>query len=128
MITESGIPAPYFRMRNPLSQNLDTLLRGGRIYARRCSNCHGTIANPVGKLSGEITPSPTDLKALRQLSPKTLDGYMYWTIAEGGVPFDTAMPSYKRILPRRDIWSVIAFVRASVGRGATAAPSAAPRH
>jgi serine/threonine protein kinase len=73
------------------------------------------------------TPSPTDLKALRQLSPKTLDGYMYWTITEGGVPFDTAMPSYKAILPRRDIWSVITFVRASVGRGATTAPSVAPR-
>lgn len=115
VINETGIPAPYFRYSNPLPKSLPTLLRGGQVYARRCAGCHGAIAVPGGgKDAREFVPRPTDLMALRQLSPKARDAYMYWTIAEGGTAYFTAMPEYKKILPKRDIWSVIYFVRTSV--------------
>jgi mono/diheme cytochrome c family protein len=119
VITETGIPAPYFRLANPLPKNLTTLQRGGRIYAQRCSGCHGSIAIPGGGPAGrDLVPHPTDLMALRQLSPRTLDAYMDWTIADGGVSFATAMPGFKSVLSRKDIWSVIYFVRTSVDRQA----------
>jgi mono/diheme cytochrome c family protein len=115
VINETGIPAPYFRYSNPQPKTLATLLRGSQIYARRCAGCHGSIPIPGGGPEArDLSPRPTDLMALRQLSPHTRDAYMYWTIAEGGVTFATAMPGYKSILPRKDIWSVIYFVRASV--------------
>jgi mono/diheme cytochrome c family protein len=116
VITETGIPAPYFRFSNPLPGNRATLLRGGRVYAQRCSGCHGSIAVAGGGADARgLVPQPTDLMALHQLSPRTLDAYMYWTIAEGGAPYATTMPGYKSVLARKDIWSVISFVRTSVG-------------
>jgi hypothetical protein len=39
------------------------------------------------------------------------DGFMYWTIAEGGAPFATAMPAFKDRLPRDDIWALTAFIQ-----------------
>jgi mono/diheme cytochrome c family protein len=115
VIAETGIPAPYFRLRNPLPGTRATALRGGRVYAQRCAGCHGSIAVPGGGPDArDLAPRPTDLVALRQLSPRTLDAYMYWTIAEGGVAYATAMPGFKSVLPRKDIWSVIHFVRTSV--------------
>jgi len=37
---------------------------------------------------------------------------MYWTIAEGGTAFGTAMPSFKEALSKEDIWAVIAYIQA----------------
>jgi mono/diheme cytochrome c family protein len=117
VINETGIPAPYFRYSNPLPRTQATLRRGGQIYAQRCAGCHGSIVMPgSGADARDLSPQPTDLMALRQLSPRTRDAYMYWTIAEGGVAYATTMPAYKTVLPKKDIWSVIRFVRASVDR------------
>ena len=41
--------------------------------------------------------------------------YMYWTIAEGGKQFGSAMPSFKKALSPQDMWSVIAYVRDGLG-------------
>jgi len=35
-----------------------------------------------------------------------------WTISEGGVPFGTAMPVFKEILPKASSWEIITFMRA----------------
>jgi mono/diheme cytochrome c family protein len=41
------------------------------------------------------------------------DPFMYWTIAEGGAEFGSAMPAFKDALPKDDIWAVIATYRHS---------------
>ena len=41
---------------------------------------------------------------------------MYWSIAEGGRQFDSDMPAFKSTLSKKDIWSVIAYVRAGMPR------------
>ena len=117
VINETGIPAPYFRFSNPLPKSQATLRHGGQICAQRCAGCHGSIVMPGrGADARDLAPQPTDLMALRQLSPRTRDAYMYWTIAEGGAAYATTMPAYKTVLPKKDIWSVIRFVRANVDR------------
>jgi hypothetical protein len=40
------------------------------------------------------------------------DSYLYWTIAEGGGAFGTAMPAQKDTLSADEIWSVIRFLQA----------------
>ena len=37
---------------------------------------------------------------------------MYWTIAEGGAAFGTAMPAFKGTLTENDIWAVTAYIQA----------------
>ena len=37
---------------------------------------------------------------------------MYWTVAEGGAQFGSAMPAFKGTLSKGDIWAVIAYIQA----------------
>ena len=37
---------------------------------------------------------------------------MYWTVAEGGAQFGSAMPAFKGTLSKDDIWAVVAYVQA----------------
>jgi len=39
------------------------------------------------------------------------DGYLFWRITEGGVPFGTAMPSFESILDDNQRWDVINYLR-----------------
>jgi mono/diheme cytochrome c family protein len=41
---------------------------------------------------------------------------MYWAIAEGGQEFESDMPAFKKSLSRKEMWSVIAYVRAGLPR------------
>lgn len=41
----------------------------------------------------------------------TTDGYLYWTIADGGAPLGTAMPPFKSMLKEDQIWKIIIYLR-----------------
>jgi mono/diheme cytochrome c family protein len=41
-----------------------------------------------------------------------MDAFTYWTIAEGGAQFGTAMPAFKATLSKDDIWAVTAYIQA----------------
>jgi len=43
--------------------------------------------------------------------PMATDGYLFWTIVEGGVPIGTAMPPFKGALKDNDIWKIILYMR-----------------
>ncbi|MBV8908171.1 MAG: hypothetical protein JOZ20_04150, partial [Sphingomonas sp.] len=42
--------------------------------------------------------------------------YMYWSIAEGGRQFESEMPAFKDRMAKKDIWALIAYVRAGLPR------------
>ncbi len=42
------------------------------------------------------------------------DGYMDWTLAEGGAPLGTAMPPFEDVLSKDDIWAVITYIQAQL--------------
>jgi hypothetical protein len=44
------------------------------------------------------------------------DPFMYWTVAEGGAQFGSAMPAFKDALSKDDIWAVIAYRGAALRR------------
>jgi hypothetical protein len=44
------------------------------------------------------------------------DPFMYWTVAEGGAAFDTAMPAFRGKLSRDDRWAAIAYIQARLPR------------
>ena len=55
-----------------------------------------------------LSPPPANLAFLAQMPMVQWDPLMYWTIAEGGAQFGSAMPLFKSTLSKDDIWAVIA--------------------
>jgi len=43
--------------------------------------------------------------------PMATDGYLFWTIAEGGMPIQTAMPVFKGTLKEEEIWQIVTYLR-----------------
>lgn len=107
----SGIPKEYFDARNPLVQKPEVVREGGKLYRQQCSICHGAKGMGDGDIANSLNPSPALLAYMIQ-RPLTVDGYLLWSISEGGKEFGTDMPAFKGQLSLDEIWKVIVFMRA----------------
>lgn len=107
-----GIPAPYASMHNPLPQTEATLKRGAAVYVANCAACHGETGQGDGPAGKALSPPPGNLAWLSDMPMGQWDGFTYWTIAEGGAQFGTAMPAFKTSLSSNDIWAVTAYIQA----------------
>jgi mono/diheme cytochrome c family protein len=58
-----------------------------------------------------LSPLPFDVAWLAEMKLSRYDGFMYWSIAEGGRPFSTMMPAFRDVLTPADIWAVALFIR-----------------
>jgi mono/diheme cytochrome c family protein len=114
----SGIPAPYDAMTNPLPRTRETVERGARVYAENCESCHGATGFGDGAAGRQLSPPPGNLAWLSEMPMGQWDPFMYWTVAEGGTQFGTAMPAFKDGLSKDDIWAVIAYVQAQLPQSA----------
>jgi mono/diheme cytochrome c family protein len=108
----SGIPSPYDSYENPLPQTRETVDKGGAIYEKTCLPCHGATGRGDGEAGKNLSPRPGNLAWLSQMPMVRWDPFMYWTVAEGGAVFGTAMPAFKGTLTENDIWAVVAYVQA----------------
>ncbi len=108
----SGVPAPYTSLRNALPKTKETVQRGGAVYEKSCASCHGPTGQGDGEAGRNLSPPPGNLAWLSQMPMAQWDPFMYWTIAEGGAAFGTAMPAYKSALSSDDIWAVTAYIQA----------------
>jgi hypothetical protein len=62
-----------------------------------------------GQAAKSLRPPPALLAYMIQM-PMSVDEYMMWTISEGGNQFGTAMPAYKEVLSKNDIWKIVTFM------------------
>ena len=106
-----GLPTPYASMRNPAPITIATLARGAAVYGQNCASCHGRSGHGEGEAGKGLSPPPANLAWVAQMPMSRWDAYMYWTIAEGGHSFGTAMPAFKDNLPKSDIWAVIGYIQ-----------------
>ena len=114
----SGIPAPYNALGNPLPRTRATVERGEVVYDNNCASCHGANGAGDGEAGKGLNPPPGNLVWLSQMPMVQWDPFMYWTIAEGGAQFGTAMPAFKDTLSKDDIWAVTAYIQARMPRRA----------
>jgi hypothetical protein len=63
-------------------------------------------------------PPLANLALPSQMPMVQWDSFMYWTVAEGGAQFGSAMPAFKDALSKDDIWAVIAYIQAHLPRQA----------
>lgn len=106
-----GVPAEYRGQTSPLPKTPATIDRGRKQYRDHCAACHRMDGLGGGAAATGLSPSPALLRFLVD-RPDAADEYLLWTISEGGTPFGTAMPAFKKVVARDDIWAIIAFMRA----------------
>lgn len=109
-----GVPEPYASMRNPLPGSPEVIARGRTIFAANCASCHGPEGRGDGEAGRQLSPRPGDLAKLTRRSMMSGNAYLYWTIAQGGAPFGTAMPAFEDVLSRDEIWSVVRLLQAGL--------------
>lgn len=105
-------PAAFQNLSNPLPPTPQNAQRGAALYATECASCHGVDGVADGPEASKLKPPPAQLGWLARIPPSHRDGFMYWSIAEGGVPLNTDMPAYKDRLSEEQIWSVIGYIQA----------------
>ena len=115
----AGVPAPYNSLSNTLPRTPETVNRGATVYEQNCASCHGKTGAGDGPVGRTLAPAPANLARLSQMPMVQWDPFMYWTVAEGGAQFDSAMPAFKDTLSKDDIWSVIAYIQARLPQTAT---------
>lgn len=109
-VMQHGIDPAYAARRNPLAPTDDNLAEGKKLYDQNCSACHGPSGLGNGVAGKQLNPPPSDIAASTK-TPMATDGYLYWTIAEGGVPLHTAMPAFENALKEDQIWKIILYIR-----------------
>jgi hypothetical protein len=109
-VHQHGIDAQYAGKKSPLPPSAAVVAAGQRIYAQQCAQCHGPAGRGDGEAGQALTPPPADLAVAARL-PMATDAYLYWTVAEGGVPVGSAMPPFKSVLTETEIWQLIGYLR-----------------
>ena len=113
-VMREGIPDQYKTLKNPLVANDKTLAKGKQLYQDNCAACHGVTGAGNGEAGEALTPRPADLRHLMRMSWMASDGYLFWTIAEGGKPIGSDMPAFKETLGDDGIWNVVLYLRGEI--------------
>ena len=109
-VMRHGIDPHYASKVNPLPNTRENFTAGRKLYEQNCTACHGPTGLGDGPAGKSLNPPPANIAASSK-TPMSSDGYLYWTIAEGGVPLQTAMPPFKKTLKPDQIWKIIIFLR-----------------
>ena len=108
-VARNGLDPQYASKVNPLPGSAENFKAGQKLYEQNCASCHGPTGLGNGPAGKNLNPPPPNIAASSKM-PMSSDGYLYWTIAEGGVPLHTAMPPFKNTLKPDQIWKIIIFL------------------
>ncbi len=108
---QGGVPVEYLNQSSPYPKAGGVIREGSKVYAKHCIACHGPRGMGDGSAGKDLAPSPALLSYLEK-EPQTADGYLLWTITEGGQAFGSDMPAFKDLLSEREIWQVVIYMRA----------------
>ncbi len=109
-VMRNGIGSEYSSKENSLVVNNDNLHAGKMLYKKNCLSCHGSSGYGDGPAGKDLNPRPANIANFSKM-PMATDGYLFWTISEGGIPIRTAMPAFKSSLKEEEIWKIIIYLR-----------------
>lgn len=105
-----GINPEYASKENPLHPTAQAIESGKKLFEQNCARCHGSGGFGDGPDGANLSPPPANIASASKM-PMATDGYLYWTIIDGGVPLSTGMPPFKGILKEEEIWKIITYLR-----------------
>jgi mono/diheme cytochrome c family protein len=91
-------PEKARRRRNPLENDPDAMLAGGKLFQRDCAECHGLKAE-----GGKRAPS-----LLREEVQQATPGAIFWVLSNGVVWH--GMPDWSK-LPEPQRWQIVTFLK-----------------
>lgn len=106
----NGLDPKYATKANPLTANPQILKSGRKLFEQQCARCHGVNGFGDGPDGTNLNPRPANIAAASRM-PMASDGYLFWTISEGGAPVGSAMPPFKQTLKEDEIWKIITYLR-----------------
>jgi mono/diheme cytochrome c family protein len=109
-VMHNGVDTKYASKKNPLKNTTENTGAGKKLYGQNCASCHGPKGLGDGEVGKSLNPRPANIASSIKM-PMATDGFLYWTIAEGGVPLHTAMPPFKGVLKEDDVLKVILYIR-----------------
>lgn len=115
----AGVPEPYRDLENPFAPTRAAVTEASRLYGEHCASCHGEAGGGDGPAGAGLAPQPPNLRGSVRM-PIASDGYLFWTIAEGGESLGTGMRAFKGKLSDEQIWKVILYLRSGLPRIRTA--------
>ncbi len=105
-----GVDPVYAFKINPLQRTAVNIAEGKQLYDKNCALCHGPEGLGNGEAGKALNPPPANIAENINRHMAT-DGYVYWTVAEGGTPVGSAMPSFKGALKEDEIWKIVLYLR-----------------
>ncbi len=105
-----GMPAQYANLKNPLPPTPENIAAGKKLYQDNCAACHGPKGQGDGEAGKELNPKPANLAFVID-KPIATDGFLMWTIAEGGEKLKTDMPAFRDALNEQQRWQLILYLR-----------------
>jgi len=113
-VEANGLPPAYADIASPVADTEAARAKGGELYAAHCESCHGATGKGDGESGAYFDPLPSDL-TVSVVDPAVTDGYLVWTIAEGGKPISSGMNAFAKKLSAEDMWSIIHYMRSAFG-------------
>jgi mono/diheme cytochrome c family protein len=92
------VPEKARAQRNPLVNDSDSVLAGGKLFQRHCAECHGMKAE-----GSKRAPS-----LLREEVQQATPGALFWVLTNGVVWH--GMPVWSK-LPEPQRWQIVAFLK-----------------
>lgn len=112
-VTAEELPSEYAALKNPFNQTDKAVIeRGGTLYQRNCSSCHGEKGDGQGYLSEGLPIKPFSKEFFSGMS----DGYLLWVIENGKDLMPDFGPNSFTNLSKDDIWKIITFIQSQFGR------------
>ncbi|MGM0678517.1 MAG: c-type cytochrome [Pseudomonadota bacterium] len=98
----------------PRNEDMQQILRGGRLYQQNCAVCHGRLAQGTSNWrqrdeEGKFPPPPLDGSAHTWHHPTA---QLIEIIENGTLDRGGNMPAWKDVLSKRDIKDVLAWIKA----------------
>lgn len=109
-VMRNGIGSEYASLQSILDINDDNIHAGEKLYEEHCSSCHGSSGYGDGPAGKDLDPPPANVARFSKM-PMATDGYLFWTVSEGGIPVKSDMPAFKNTLTEEEIWKVILYLR-----------------
>ena len=109
-VMQYGVDSNYAAKVNPLEKSTENIAAGKKLYESFGACGLGRTGLGDGEAGKDLKPPPANITMFIKMH-KVPDGYLYWTIAEGGIPLKTAMPPFKDVMQIDEIWKIILFLR-----------------